>query len=44
MLHEGRIIESGTPSEILANPSRVFREFVEPSGAVSFGHGAGGEP
>jgi phospholipid/cholesterol/gamma-HCH transport system ATP-binding protein len=40
MLHEGRIIVSGTPPELLASPHPVLREFVETSGAVRFDHPA----
>ena len=36
MLYEGKIIVTGTPQELLANPHPVLREFVETSGAVSF--------
>jgi phospholipid/cholesterol/gamma-HCH transport system ATP-binding protein len=36
MLYEGKIIVTGTPDELLANPHPVLREFVETSGAVSF--------
>jgi phospholipid/cholesterol/gamma-HCH transport system ATP-binding protein len=38
MLHQGKIIVSGTPAELLANPHPVLREFVEVSGAVTFDH------
>ena len=41
MLYGGRMIVSGTPDELLANPHPALREFVETSGAVSFD---GGEP
>jgi phospholipid/cholesterol/gamma-HCH transport system ATP-binding protein len=37
MLHEGKIIVSGTPAELLVRPHPVLRDFVETSGAVSFG-------
>ena len=37
MLYQGRMIVSGTPDELLANPHPALREFVETSGAVSFG-------
>jgi phospholipid/cholesterol/gamma-HCH transport system ATP-binding protein len=36
MLHQGKIIVSGTPRELLTRPDPVLREFVETSGAVSF--------
>ncbi len=36
MLYEGRIVQSGTREELLANPHAALREFVEPSGAVQF--------
>jgi phospholipid/cholesterol/gamma-HCH transport system ATP-binding protein len=36
MLYEGKIIVTGTPRELLANPHPALREFVETSGAVSF--------
>ena len=36
MLYEGKIIVTGTPDELKANPNPVLREFVETSGAVSF--------
>jgi phospholipid/cholesterol/gamma-HCH transport system ATP-binding protein len=39
MLYGGRMIVSGTPDELLANPHPALREFVETSGAVSFGGG-----
>jgi phospholipid/cholesterol/gamma-HCH transport system ATP-binding protein len=34
MLHEGRIVESGTPDEFLASRNPFLRDFVETSGAV----------
>jgi phospholipid/cholesterol/gamma-HCH transport system ATP-binding protein len=34
MLHEGNIVESGTPQEILRSPHPFVREFVEMSGSV----------
>ncbi len=34
---KGKIIVSGIPTELLARPNPVLREFVEPSGAVDFG-------
>jgi|SRR4051794_37094529 phospholipid/cholesterol/gamma-HCH transport system ATP-binding protein len=37
MLHQGKIIVSGTPTELLSRPHPILREFVETSGAVSFG-------
>jgi phospholipid/cholesterol/gamma-HCH transport system ATP-binding protein len=37
MLYQGKIIACGTPAELLAAPHPLLREFVEPSGAVSFG-------
>jgi phospholipid/cholesterol/gamma-HCH transport system ATP-binding protein len=37
MLHQGKIIVSGTPTELLTRPHPILREFVETSGAVSFG-------
>ena len=42
MLHDGEIITSGTPPEILANPHPALREFVEISGALSFDRPADG--
>jgi phospholipid/cholesterol/gamma-HCH transport system ATP-binding protein len=36
MLYDGKIIVTGTPEELLADPHPVLREFVETSGAVSF--------
>jgi phospholipid/cholesterol/gamma-HCH transport system ATP-binding protein len=36
MLHEGKIIVSGTRDEVMANPHPLLREFVETSGAVTF--------
>jgi ABC-type transporter Mla maintaining outer membrane lipid asymmetry ATPase subunit MlaF len=39
MLYEGIIVASGTRTEVLASPSPVLRQFVEPSGAVHFGEG-----
>jgi phospholipid/cholesterol/gamma-HCH transport system ATP-binding protein len=36
MLSSGRIIASGTPQELLANPHPVLREFVETSDTVRF--------
>jgi phospholipid/cholesterol/gamma-HCH transport system ATP-binding protein len=35
MLHEGKIVASGTPEEVLRSPHPVLREFVETSGAVA---------
>jgi phospholipid/cholesterol/gamma-HCH transport system ATP-binding protein len=37
MLYEGKIIVSGTRDEVLARPHPILREFVETSGAVTFG-------
>jgi phospholipid/cholesterol/gamma-HCH transport system ATP-binding protein len=37
MLLDGRIVASGTPQELLAAPHPALREFVEVSGAHSFG-------
>lgn len=37
MLYEGRIITSGTPTEIMKDPHPQLREFVEMSGAVHLG-------
>jgi phospholipid/cholesterol/gamma-HCH transport system ATP-binding protein len=37
MLYEGEIVASGTPSELLAAPHPVLKEFVETSGAVRLG-------
>jgi phospholipid/cholesterol/gamma-HCH transport system ATP-binding protein len=35
MLHEGKIVASGTPEEVLRSSHPVLREFVETSGAVA---------
>jgi phospholipid/cholesterol/gamma-HCH transport system ATP-binding protein len=37
MLLDGRIVASGTPRQLLAAPHPALREFVETSGAHSFG-------
>jgi phospholipid/cholesterol/gamma-HCH transport system ATP-binding protein len=44
MLYEGKIIVSGTPQELLAAPHPALKEFVETSGAVSFGGRPGDRP
>jgi len=44
MLYDGKIIVTGTPEELLANPHPVLREFVETSGAVSFARHREGRP
>jgi phospholipid/cholesterol/gamma-HCH transport system ATP-binding protein len=36
MLHQGQIVVTGEPKELLAHPHPALREFVETSGAVSF--------
>ena len=41
MLHDGRIIVTGTPAEVLASRQPELREFVETSGLVAAGAGAG---
>jgi ABC-type transporter Mla maintaining outer membrane lipid asymmetry ATPase subunit MlaF len=40
MLYDGKILETGTPGEILRTTHPVLREFVETSGAVQFERGA----
>jgi phospholipid/cholesterol/gamma-HCH transport system ATP-binding protein len=35
MLHQGKIVVSGTPEEVLASPHQALREFVETSGLVA---------
>jgi len=35
MLHQGKIIVSGTPQEVLASRHPALREFVETSGLVA---------
>jgi phospholipid/cholesterol/gamma-HCH transport system ATP-binding protein len=41
MLHDGKIVVTGTPSEVLASRQPELREFVETSGLVAAGSGAG---
>jgi phospholipid/cholesterol/gamma-HCH transport system ATP-binding protein len=41
MLYEGKIVVTGTPAEVLASRQPELREFVETSGLVPAGSGAG---
>lgn len=41
MLHEGKIVVTGTPAEVLTSRQPELREFVETSGVAPAGSGAG---